>query len=135
MNNQELEFGQMLEELSLYLEISKYQTLLSTLKNEALTTITDESVIKEKEALLKQYLSTCFESLLRFGIDVTDSENFNKWIMACSTYTNNLDMVEYTLLVQQRSEGKNLNILDTSEYKESIFLKRYESEKNKEQKM
>lgn len=123
LKNQERNTIQKLEELSLYLEIKKYQTLLATLKNEVLSNVNDETVIKQKELELRNNLNISLESIIRFGIDPTNEYNLRDWMMACSIYIKNLDMIEHTIFLYQRNEASNLGLFGTSEYKESTILK------------
>lgn len=123
LRNEEKSTIQKLDELSLYLNINKYQTLLVTLKQETLANVIDENLIKEKELELKNKLNESLQSLLRFGIDPTNEENLRDWMMACSTYIKNLDMFEHTMFFCKKDEGDNLGLFGTSSYGESTVLK------------
>ena len=123
LRNEEKSTIQKLDELSLYLNINKYQTLLVTLKQETLANVIDENLIKEKELELKNKLNESLQSVLRFGIDPTNEENLRAWMMACSTYIKNLDMLEHTMFFCKKDEGDNLGLFGTSSYGESTVLK------------
>jgi len=123
LRNEEKSIIQKLDELSLYLEINKYQTLLVTLKQEILANVIDENLVKEKELELKNKLNTSILSVIRIGIDPTNKENMRNWMIACSTYIKNLDMLEHTMFFLQKNEGDNLGLFGTSSYGESTVLK------------
>lgn len=135
IKKRELKSIQELDELSLYLEINKYQTMLVNLKNDVLTNISDEKIAGVKELEIRKALATYLESVIRFGIDPTNKENLNEWISACSTYINNMDVIEHIMFVQQRKDEKKLDAFGTSLYGESAFLKKQENLKIKEQKI
>lgn len=123
LKNEEKNTIQKLDELSLYLNINKYQTLLTTLNQETLENVVDEELVKEKESELKNKLNESLQSVLRFGIDPTDEENLKTWMIACSTYIKNLDMLEHTMFFYKKNEGNNLGLFGTSSYGESTILK------------
>ena len=112
-----------LDELSLYLEISRCKSSLNKLKTEALSTFKSETLITEEVIKEREYLKLLLSMLPKYGIDPTDNENLSDWIKACSTYINNLDVVNHIKFVQLRKEGKNLDLLLNKEEGKSSFLK------------
>ena len=52
-----------------------------------------------------------------------NEENLRDWMMACSTYIKNLDMLEHTMFFCKKDEGDNLGLFGTSSYGESTVLK------------
>jgi len=123
LRNEEKTTIQKLDELSLYLEINKIQTLLATLKKETLANITNEKLLIEKELELKEQLNNHLISTIRFGIDPTDNDNLSKWMSACNSYILNLDMLEHTMFFCKKEEGANLGLFGNSTYGESTILK------------
>lgn len=123
LRNEEKSTIQKLDELSLYLEIKKIETLLASLKHETLANITNEETIIKKELELKEKLNNLLISTLRFGIDPTNNENLKEWMSACNNYIQNLDMLEHTTFFCKKEEGDNLGLFGNSEYGESTILK------------
>lgn len=123
INEKELASIDRLDELSLYLEISKCKYRLDNLKYEKLSGIQNEKLITDEEVKTREYLNNLLSNLPKYGIDPTDKNNLNNWINACSTFVNNLDIVDHVKFVQLRKEGKRLDLLLSQEEGKSAFLK------------
>ncbi len=109
-------------ELSLYLEIVKYEGMLREKKEEALMMPGDSLSIQiEIEELSKKILE-CKKYLSVFGISMEDAEEVQKWKWACSDFLNQLSIVEYATFIDYRAHGKNLDIFCVPQEGKSYFL-------------
>lgn len=118
------------DELSLYLEICKYENILENLKNHA--TIVPGKIQFQAEIIqTKEILNLHFKELERFGIMSKDKTTIALWKEACADFLNSLDMIEYATLMQTRMSGKPLDLFCSSEKLHSAFLKS-EEENQKE---
>lgn len=104
-----LESVSKLDELSLYLEICKYEEILNQLKHNALIT---PGKISFQSSLIqaKEILDIHLEQLENFGIPFKNKDAVLSWKHACSQFLNGLDMVEYALFMQTRMSGNRLDM-------------------------
>lgn len=123
INNFEEETIQIIDELSLYLEITKYQTMLVNLRNDIITRVSFEEIGEKRMIDANKHLETLLKSTARFGIDSNNKEELTKWMNNCYSYMNNLDITGLFEFICRKTEGINLGLIGTSNYGESSFLK------------
>ncbi len=121
-----------LDELYLYIQLSKYERTLADLKNNA--AILPGKVIQfdAEETHLKNMIEACIETVKNFGIDTKDREEIQAWKHACGTFLDSLTMEEYIFFMQQRATGQGLNIFCPAEEGKSSFYTKKAKEKSKE---
>ena len=121
VSSREIHSIEKLDELSLYLEISKYKTTLVSLKQESITNVVNELAMQQLINETKERLTIYLSSLTRFGIDPTNQEEVNSWMHACKNFLNSLDVIEYATFLNHRATCQSLELFGKQEYGRSSY--------------